>query len=144
MGHRGQAGGTREVVTVEVSYGNMVTKATDSLQATVRASYTGSKSEVQRRVDREVMVRAVELLATERNRLAVVARDEGRTKEARDLLLGTARWLDSNAASLDSPRLRNLKQANEDDAANLAPNKWKARRKKMRREQYQFDMQQSF
>ncbi len=140
----GEPGDARDVVEVEVSYGNMVTKATDSLSATVRASYTGSKAEVERRTDREVVVNAVELVANQRNRMAVVARDQGRTREARELLLENARWLDFNATTLKSKRLETLKTSNEDDADNLAPNHWKGQRKKMRRKQFQLDAQQSY
>ncbi len=140
----GEPGDEREVVEVEVSYGNMVTKATDSLSATVRASFTASAAEMERRTDRAVVVNAVELVSNERNREAVVARDQGKLREARELLLENARWLDHNATTLRSTRLEQLKSANEDDAKNLAPAKWKGQRKRMRRKQYKLDLQQAY
>ena len=140
----GEAGEQRQVVEVDVSYGNMVTRATDSLSATVRASYTGSTAEVERRADRDVMVNSVELVSNERNRMAVVARDQGDERRARELLLENARYLDFNATNLRSTRLKDLKSANEDDSKNLKPGQWKRQRKKMRRTQFQFDSQQSY
>ncbi len=140
----GEPADEREVVTVEVAYSNMVTKQNDSLQATVRASFTGSRTESERRLDREVMVSAVELLANERNRAAVAARDQGRTEQAREMLLENAAWLDRNAATFDSTRLKDLKKSNQEDADNLQPARWKAQRKKMRRVQHSLDLQQSY
>ena len=110
----------------------------------MRASFTASAAEMERRTDRAVVVNAVELVSNERNREAVVARDQGKLREARELLLENARWLDHNATTLRSTRLEQLKSANEDDAKNLAPAKWKGQRKRMRRKQYKLDLQQAY
>jgi Ca-activated chloride channel family protein len=134
----------RPVASISVSYGNMSTQSTDTLSRKVQARFSKTPSEVRSATDKDVMVKAVELLATEKNRMAVVLRDQGRIDEARQMLNDNAVYLETNFKKWGSSSLKDLSTVNEDDAKNLAPKKWNRQRKKMRRKQYQFDMQQSY
>ncbi|MCA9537351.1 MAG: VWA domain-containing protein [Myxococcales bacterium] len=140
----GEIGDQRNVARVSASYGNLVTQINDTLLAEVRAAYTGSPAEVERRTDREVMVRAVELVANEQSRLAVLLNDQGRRDEAEQLLQKNAFWLEDNFQRYKAPSLRKLKDDNLEDARNLDPNDYRRQRKVMRKRQMEFDMQQMY
>ncbi len=140
----GEVGAAREIVKVDVVYSNMATSSSDTLSSTVRARFTADKSEISRRRDREVMVRAVQLVSNEQNRMALQLRDQGKQQQAQQILQDNAAWLDMNSVTYGSAKLKDLKRQNEEDARNLTPGKWKKRRKVMRREQHRMDALQSY
>jgi Ca-activated chloride channel homolog len=140
----GEVGGERDVVTAEVTYANLATESTDRLQATVRARFTDSRAEVIERQDKDVMVKAVEHQATERNRMAVILNDQGRQKEAEKMLQDNAAFLNKNWSLYKAPSLKNLEETNREDARNMSPDKYRKRRKNMRRVQHSVDFQQSY
>lgn len=134
----------REIAKVNVSYGNLITKATDQLSATVQASYSHTQAEVDRLIDRSVMVEAVSLIATKRNRTAVVLRDQGKIEEARNMLQMNSTYLEQSAKKYKSTKLKAFSADNVEDSKNLAPKRWRRQRKKMRRVQYKNEMQQTY
>ena len=112
--------------------------------ARVAAEFVASKAEMERRADKKVMVDAVQLIATEKNRVALTLRDEGRQQEAQKVLQGNVKYLQDNYRRWGSSSLKDLSLSNEEDSKNLAPAQWNRQRKKMRRTQYKFEMQQSY
>lgn len=140
----GEAGGERPVCEANIKYRNLETKTTDALSASTRVRFVANAGEAKRAVDRDVMVRAVELIANEQNRLAVKFRDQGDTQKAQRILQDNAQWLNSNSVRYNAPSLRTLEKQNRSDAKNLAPKKWKAQRKRMRRYQHKVDFQQAY
>ena len=140
----GEKGGTSPVAEVVVTYGNMATGTTEQVTGRVSARFTDDHGEVQRGADRDVMVKAVQLVATDRNRMAVLLNDQGRRAEAHQILQDNALFLNENFRTWNAPSLKSLEEANREDAKNLDPEDYKKRRKMMRREQYRFDSQQSY
>ncbi len=97
---------------------------------------------VEKSMDPDVMVPAVELIATLNNELAVALRDQGKIEEAREVLCSNVLYLDANADRYQSERLRAYGRANGWDAENLEGDKWNEQRKRMRSWQHQNDYQQ--
>ena len=139
-----RTGKTREVASVTVSYANMATRATDTLSGTASVRFTDSSADVERSVNREVMIAVVTQTAVERNKLAVELRDKGRIEEAHAALTDNAGYLKDNASKFDSRELGLYSDRNLDDARNLDEANWGARRKDMRYMQRSAEHQQSY
>ncbi|MCB9538477.1 MAG: VWA domain-containing protein [Myxococcales bacterium] len=139
-----EKGATMPVVEVGVTYGNMVTGQTDQVAAKVTARYTDDAGEVQRSADRDVMVKAIQLEATERNRMAMLLNDQGKRQEAQRVLQDNAAFLNESFRTWNAPSLKSLEESNLEDSKNLDPEDYRRQRKQMRRKQYMFDMQQSY
>ncbi|MBI2376142.1 MAG: VWA domain-containing protein [Deltaproteobacteria bacterium] len=138
------AGKTQELARVNVSYADVAAKgATARLSASASVMFSLVPAEVERATNREVMVAAVEALATKRNELALALRDEGKVKEAERVLLENSATLREAAVRFGSQKLDSYGTANEVDARNLAPEGWNQRRKLMRKQQYMNETQQA-
>jgi len=137
------AGRSREVATVTVSYANMATKTTDQLTSTVAVRFTDDPATVAKAENKEVMVAAVEMVATENNKLAVELRDHGKVEEAKKLLKDNVAYLADNATKYNSKRLDRYSQANHEDAQYLDEANWGEQRKRMRDWQYYNTTQRS-
>lgn len=134
----------RPLAAVDVSYGNLTTRASESMAAAAEVSFTHDVAAVERSTDREVMVSTVESLANEQNALAVSLRDRGEVQQARDVLRKNAAWLQDNSARYNAPSLDKLKRDNEEDEQNLEGESWNRQRKSMRKKQLQMEMQQMY
>jgi len=139
-----RANTTDDIAKVAVSYANMETKTPERLTSTVSARFSESRKEVTRKRDKEVMVDAVQQVATERSILATKLRDEGKVEEAKRELLLNAQFLGEQGYMLQSQPLNDLSRHNREDAENLAPGKWKKGRKVIRSRQYEIESQQSY
>ena len=140
----GEMGSRMTVAQVEASYGNLMTRMTDNLRGSTGLGVVRTAAEAERGQNAAVMVEAVELIASEQNRLAVLLNDQGKTREAQRVLQDNAAWLDGNFRRYKAPRLKALKEANMQDAGNLSPENYRRQRKKMRKRQIQFEMQQMY
>lgn len=140
----GELGGRALVARAAASYGNLVSKQTDALTGAAHVEFVATAADAERRIDQSVMVRAVELIASEQSRLAVVLNDQGRTDEAERVLLDNAAWLDENWQRYKAPSLKQLQQQNIEDSKNLAPDDYRRQRKVMRKRQVEFEMQQLY
>ena len=131
IGHR--------IADVEVSYGNMLTRGTDKLSRTVCVSFSDSKELVTSNTNADVMVDVVELIATERNELAVKLRDEGKIDKAEQVLVDNEAYLGFNFGMLRSSKkagkLKEYEQKQEEDRQNLRGSDWGVQRKRMRQTQ---------
>ena len=133
-----------DVATVTVSYLNMQTKTSDTLESTVAVRFTKSEKAIEEKMNKDVAVAAVEQVANDNNRRAVELRDKGKIAEARKVLVDNAGFLKLNNETLKSKTLTRLEDVNNDDAKNLDAAKWAERRKMMRREQHRTDAQQAW
>jgi Ca-activated chloride channel family protein len=140
----GEAGEERTLCDAQVRYRDLETKTAEEQSAAARVRFVASGAEAGRFVDRDVMVKAVELVSNEQNRLAVKLRDQGQAAEARRILQGNADWLNMNSALYKAPDLKKLEEQNRFDADNLDEENWKRQRKQMRRVQHKYDFQQSY
>jgi len=140
----GAVNSSRDVARVEVTYANMATKTTDRLTSAVAVRFSDSEQQVVEQRDKIVLEAAVMQVATERNMKATELRDKGQVEEAKQLLILNAGYLQQQAGELESEQLDAYAGDNEEDARNLAPSSWNARRKSMRDVQYKNRNQRSY
>lgn len=135
-------GRSRDVADVTVTYTNLATHQTGRLTRSVSARFTDSLAEVERHENRDVMVAVIEQIATEKNKLALELRDQGKIEEARGVLIENARVLREHATRYQSDRLESYFNQQLGDSSNLEGEKWKAGRKSMREGQFRNAQQQ--
>ena len=121
------------VATVDVSYRWLATEKVYHVEREATARFTKKKRDVERSVDRDVMVTVIEYLADERARAAIELRDKGNIVEARRALRESARYMEEQAQRYDSPRLRQRQRDLKTDSESLEGERWRGRRKTMRR-----------
>ncbi|NLI77404.1 MAG: VWA domain-containing protein [Candidatus Riflebacteria bacterium] len=134
----------KPLVEVTVKYRNMVTKAEDTLTATVEIGFSSDSKEVAGRENREVMVSAINLLANEQYKVATRLRDEGKVDQARQALEANKKLLLKGSIDYRSDKLEKMAVQNEMDAKNLDDASWNKTRKNMRMQQQSIDMQQAW
>ncbi len=140
----GKKGQRMEVAQVSVSYANIKTGRVGRVVKRAAVSFSDSPSLVAEKEDREVMVAAVEAVATEKNRLAVALRDKGKTQEAQQMLIQNAQHLKAQGKKYRSKRLEDYADDNEKDSKNLSSRDWKRQRKRMTKKQYEIQSSQSY
>jgi Ca-activated chloride channel family protein len=140
----GKAGMSRPLADVSVAYNNMMTGKRHAMRDRLNVAFSGSRKDVEKRENRDVMVAAVEAVATDNNRQALALRDQGKVDEAQKVLVDNARELERQGKKYDSPRLRSYSESNIEDSKNLQGDAWNKTRKKMRKVQYSNDTQQSY
>jgi Ca-activated chloride channel homolog len=134
----------RSIASTRIKYADLRTNKSRSHSKSLSASFTGSDEVVKAETDRDVMVAAIEQIATERNDLALNLRDTGKIKEAQKVLLDNADYLNFNAGKLNSDKLKYLGANNDSQSKNLDPENWIRTRKDMREDQYQSAQQQGY
>ena len=138
-----EAGQTRQVAQVDVSYANMETKTTDRLSSTVSVNFDPSEDVVRKKTDAKVMTECVLQLANDRNMLATTLRDKGDVEGAKRVLVENAKYLKSNAEIYKSEKLRGRGSDNDYQARHLEGKRWPISRKSMREYQHADRSQQS-
>jgi Ca-activated chloride channel family protein len=137
------AGRTLSIASVEVAYANLQTKTTDVLTSTVSARFTDSDAECEVAMNNEVLVSAVEQIATRQNEFAMRLRDAGKVDEAKKALLDNGRYLLENAVKLKSGVLDKYAATNKKDAESVEDEKaYSMRRKEMVQDQHARSVQQ--
>ncbi|MBI4863035.1 MAG: VWA domain-containing protein [Candidatus Riflebacteria bacterium] len=129
----GRAGTSREVARVSAGYTSVESNAGRALKGSATVRFTASESEAASSTDARVMTSAVELVATEVNKLAVTLRDQGKVEEARAALQQNAAYLLDNSRRYNSTALKDYSAVQSFDASNLDPASWAAQRKSMRK-----------
>lgn len=140
----GVAGGRLEIASVGVEYADLATGRTERLDGGVAAEFTDFADVVERRRNHAVRAAVVEQIAAVNNEMAVNLRDAGRIDEARRALRDNADYIEREEKRSPSPRLRRQRDLNLEDSENLDPHRWTQRRKAMRKEQYNAEMQQAW
>jgi Ca-activated chloride channel family protein len=138
-----EAGQTRKIAQVDVSYANMETKTTDRLSSMVSVHFDPSEDVVQRKTNAAVMTECVLQIANEQNKLATALRDKGDVAGARRLLEANGKYLSSNATLYKSEKLRERGGDNKNQAALLEDKDWGRFRKMMREAQHADSSQQA-
>ncbi len=138
----GKADAIRSVATVSVVYANMATQTQDELASKLSVRFTDSTELAAAEQNKEVMTAAVFQIASDRNRLAVRLRDEGKIAEAQSVLIGNAAYLEFNASALGSDELNDYSVLNRVDAEAVESKDWEQRRKMMRYKQNEIQTQQ--
>jgi len=132
------------LAAVSVNFGDLVNGARGAEEARISARWTTSVATMDAAVDQPTMVKAIELVASEKSRLAMTLNDQGRRAEAEKVLRGNALYLKKNYKRYKAPTLRKMEKDNLDDALNLDPSNYKKTRKAMRHRQSTVEMQQTF
>ena len=132
----------RKIAVVDVSYGNLKTNTTDKLHRKVKVAFSNSKELIEQRTNRRVMANMVELIATERNELALEFRDKGKIKEASQMLFENEGYLNENFIRYKSPKLQKYAEQQRQDRDNMDAKNWGSQRKKMRANQFRNRRQQ--
>jgi Ca-activated chloride channel family protein len=120
---KSQAGAAeQELGLVKVAYTAPDTGTRQALEATVRGRFSDSEAEVKAGADPKVAEAIVEQVTRERARRAVELQDQGKTKEARELLLQNASEIGSLVGSMmPSQRMLDLQQQYQALGAQAAP-----------------------
>lgn len=132
----GSVGLTRDLARVEVSYDNLSTHEPEKLTNTVAVRFSNNAEEIEKAVNKDVMVAAVTQIAVFNNGLAIELRDQGKIEEAKKTLLSNYAWTAENAGKLNSPELKTIADLNNQDAQNIEKN-WVENRKIMKDTAYQ-------
>lgn len=136
------AGEVSSVAAIEVSYANLQTNTTDVLRSTVAVRFTDSAEAIEKGCNKEVIISAVEQLATITSKLAMKLRDEGKVAESRKLLQENRRYLEANADKLKSEMLKRYAEVQAEDEKSLEGKNYSLRRKSMVEEQGRKESQQ--
>ncbi|MEM9081312.1 MAG: VWA domain-containing protein [Verrucomicrobiota bacterium] len=102
-----------------------------TVTATTRsvARVTADKTQIEQSLNKSVMIAAVDFIANERNLAATKLRDQGKIQEAKDAFIGNSRFLEVQAATLDSEELAKEADFNRDDALKVDSPEWSIKRK---------------
>jgi Ca-activated chloride channel family protein len=139
------AGTERSVAAVDVGYDDTVGELSDRVRREVGVSFVRGRAEVERRADRDVGIRVVELLSSEQTDLAIQLRDQGRIQEAERTVDRNADFLLQNARRYRAPALE--KQSIEQRRLKPKIKKkkdWNRSRKKMNDMKLDLDLEGSF
>jgi hypothetical protein len=132
-------GAKRSLANVAVNYANMVSKTKGTKRAAAAVAFATAS-----RQNQAVMEAAVEAIATENNRTAVVLRDQGKVREAKQQLESNADYLDKAAKKYKSKKLEDYGNKNKSDSENLDDRSWGKTRKSMRDDQTKNDTQRAW
>ncbi|MFC1795459.1 hypothetical protein ACFL3Q_17965, partial [Planctomycetota bacterium] len=97
---------------------------------------------IERQTNHNVMADVIELIATERNELALKLRDKGEMKQACELLFENEAYLKDNAVRYDSQKLKKYAEQQREDRDNMDEENWARQRKIMREQQFNNKSQQ--
>jgi len=141
----GAEGENRDVASVDVSYQDIRTKKTDSLQNSVSVNFSKAKEDVLKNVNKPVMDSAAEQVVNEMSKEAVSLRDAGKMDEAKEALKQSGDYLKKNLASgLFSPKTQRLEEELRQDEEDLSDKDWNQKRKSLRERQFKREKQQQY
>jgi Ca-activated chloride channel family protein len=121
-------GKIRELACVRINYLDMETDEAMKAGGAVDVRFSNSKDDVKKSTNKRVMADVVELLAVERNEMAMKLRDQGKVEQARQTLNENVLYLRTAASEYDCPALDkyaadNAKQGEQLDDANWSGNR---------------------
>ena len=112
----------QELGSVKVAYTLPASGAKAALDAPIRARFSASEAEVKAGIDPKVAEAVVEQVTRERAQRAIALQDQGKVKEARELLMQNASEIQGLAASMPpSPRMLDLQRQYQALGAQAAP-----------------------
>jgi Ca-activated chloride channel family protein len=116
------ADGEQELGHVKVGYTLPGSGARQTLDAGIRARFSRSDEDIKAGIDTKVSEAVVEQITRERTRRAVLLQDQGRVKEARELLMQNANEIQGLTASMaPSQRMLDLQRQYYSLGASAAP-----------------------
>ncbi len=134
-----------KIATVELSYANMLTGTNDELNSKVAVRFSASEKLVEESVDREVMIEAISQVAILNTQKAIKLRDEGKVKEAKEVLRKNDVYLGGNVIIYKSRKLKAKKETNKYDVDNISnESEWNLNRKDMKKRNHKTQNQQRY
>ena len=141
----GKTGMSYEMASVDVSYENLFSRKKEKVKGSTNIAFSASQEEISKSTNVAVMEKAVEQVATENNRQAIVLRDKGQIKEAKKLLQKNSTYLNEQASSYNSESIKKLAEESTKDADELDDEaQWNQKRKSMKAKNYRRMKQQSY
>ncbi len=140
----GDEGASQKLASVDLSYMNLVTKKSNSLNNSVSVSYTRSEKEVKEKANKEVMKSSIEQVANEMSKDAVRLRDQGRVQEAQKLLKEGGKAIEQEFGAYAPAPALEMKEEMRQDADELDDAEWNKKRKSLRERQFKMDNQQQY
>lgn len=144
-----EVGQKMELVTVDVSYNNMITEATDEFKTSASVSFTDDVAMTKRDRDHETFAYCSVQIANERNIRATALRDAGQIQDAKKLLDQNAKELRIVAIECRDNNVTNVLPELEDNinlnyySSSLVEEKdWSRNRKAFRAKQSEVKSQQ--
>ena len=131
-----QAGKTRDVAKVEISYANMSTNTTDEIASKIAVRFSDSQQQIDTETNRDVVIASALQIATLANQDAMKLRDEGKVEDAKKILLSNSLFCLEAHSKWNSEELKTFGDNNGFDASNLDGEAWNYTRKAMRNDQY--------
>jgi Ca-activated chloride channel family protein len=138
------AGTSLELATVRVDYSSMESQSRKNLSSIASISYSDSRELVRKSVDKKTLGDYYQQLTNEYSDKAVELKDQGKTKEAEEVLRSNAVLLKEKAKKYDIPSLEKRGDFYDGEASRLYTDDWKRQRKSIRREQYKLGNQQAY
>jgi Ca-activated chloride channel family protein len=129
------------IADVSVMYRNMQSQDEERLSGSAAVTYSDSSEQVEASLNKAVLEDVIVLVANEQNKLATNFLDQGDILRCAATLRSNEKFLNENAAKLNSPRLYSYGAANRDQAEEVSTNEGRVR-KVMRELQLQTDIQQ--
>lgn len=137
-----EAGRTKEIANVDVSYTNMSSKAKDKLSSSVGVTFTKSSDEVFKSSNKGTLEGYYSQLANENSQKAIQYRDEGRVDDAKKVLKQNMEDLNSQAQTYGLPSLGAKAKDYEQQELSIGKEDWNRERKSMREYEYKTKNQQ--
>lgn len=130
-------GSQREVAQVNVRYNNMATKQSEEAKGLVAVSFSNSREQVNKAIDKIAYESAVEQVANVETQRALELRDLGKVEEAEATLTSNASFLDDAARLISSPKLsRQSKESEAEASAVKNDSEWNESRKTIKAKTY--------
>ena len=120
---------------VRINYHDMPGNKYQKTARSVNISFSDLPAKVENSINKKVLADAIEQIAVENNKRALILRDRGKVEQARRVLFDNTYLLRSNAEILKSEKLNEYAVENDKDADNLDEYNWKHQRKSMRQSQ---------
>ena len=144
----GKANQEIALADVSVAYQNMQSKKQDKLADNINVAYSASPERVKRAVNKAVVTSATRQVVNETSKKALLLRDKGKLKEARELLqksFGFARSQGQLLGGQEEQELNALSAEISSEADMISEKKdWNKNRKSLRAKQYKLEKQQSY
>lgn len=139
---------TKDIANVEVNYQNMASKKADALKDRVQVTYSTVKEDIRQAINQDVIKEATKQVANEFHKKAVQLRDEGKLKEAGQVLQESASYIQFNSMDLDASsqlELNSMSDTIAQDAEDIVKEEnWNEKRKSMKARQYKLEKQQKY
>ncbi len=140
------AGFERDIAKVNVTYNNLASDKSDTLNALAYARFSTSETEVKNNINQSAYEASVGQIVNEQSKKALKYRDQGNLTEARNALKESAGILNKAKSFLPKPSaaLKLEEKAVEEEAELLDSDDWRRSRKVIKANQFKKDSQQSY